>query len=405
MQVEYADHEADAPASAPTDVAPEVEPITTLVPVEHRAIIALNSTKTEVELLAIVTKHKTITEIKNKAGREQAHGAAMELMRARTSIKKVADEARDDAKKFNAAVLAEEKRLTALVEPEETRIKKLRDDWDAAEVVRKEAEAAKERARLLVISEKIAGVRAYGKLASDCRTAARVQALLDKLTAEWAALPLEDTFQEFITEAQAAFDATSASITTLLAAKTAAEAEQARIKAEQEATAARIAAEAAAVAAAAQKLADDRAALDAEMAAFRAQQAAAAPAPVVIGMDFAAGPDASDVVDAEVTAQDLADFAMATAAMVTGAPAPEPAPAAQRPTYFGRARSAAPAPVAQAPEPVAPMLEPELQVRPTDEALISTLAQAYGVSEATAIEWLLELDIDAAVNRLEGATA
>lgn len=398
MSTEERPTDAPSEAQAPAEAASDTH---ALAPVEQRAIIALNSTKTEIALLAIVTKHKTITEIKDRAGRDQAHGAAMELMRARTGIKKVADEARDDAKKFNLAVLAEEKRLTAMVEPEELRIKKLRDDWDAAEAVRKEAEAAKERARLLAISEKIAAIRAYGKLASDCRTAARVQALLDKLTAEWVALPLEETFQEFITEAQAAFDATKASITTLLAAKTAAEAEQARIKAEQEAAAARIKAEAEAVAAAAQKLADDRAALDAEMAAFRAQQAAAAPAPEPV----AAAEPADDVVDAEVTAQDLADFAMGTAAMVTGAPAPEPEPAAPRPTYYGRARSPAPEPVVQAPEPVAQMPEPEMQVRPTDEALISTIAQAYGVSDATAIEWLLELDIDAAVTRMEEATA
>ena len=120
--------------------APEVreEPATaiTLSP-ETRAVIALNSSKTELDLRALATKHVAIVEIKDRAGREQAHGAAMELMRARTDIEKASKAARDDATKFSKAVIAEEKRLVAIVGTEEKRLKDLRDQWDAAEAAEK----------------------------------------------------------------------------------------------------------------------------------------------------------------------------------------------------------------------------------------------------------------------------
>ena len=56
----------------------EEKPVTALT-TEARAQLALKSSKTEVALLALSKKNVAIVAITNKAGREQAHGAAMEL--------------------------------------------------------------------------------------------------------------------------------------------------------------------------------------------------------------------------------------------------------------------------------------------------------------------------------------
>jgi hypothetical protein len=200
-----------------------------VVPPAERAALALGTSKTEKDLLTLATKHVGITEIKDKAGREQAHGAAMELMRARTQIKKVADEAREDAKKFNQAVLAEEKRLTAIVEPEEKRLKDLRDAWDA-EQDRIKLEAQRiERERLLKITERIAEIKGYATLATQCRTAERVKALIDKV----AAYELTG-FDEFDAEAAKAHADTMSAMGEQFRVLTEREAEAARIKAERE---------------------------------------------------------------------------------------------------------------------------------------------------------------------------
>lgn len=188
------------------------------LPPETRAVIALNSSKTELDLRALATKHVSIVEIKDKAGREQAHGAAMELMRARTDIEKVSKAARDDATKFSKAVIAEEKRL-----------KDLRDQWDNAEKARREAEAAAERTRVFAITTRIAEINAKPVLAAQCRTAAAVQRLIDTLEAADMT-----GFEEFEAEAVAAKSAAIASMAALRDAKQAEEDERARIKEEQE---------------------------------------------------------------------------------------------------------------------------------------------------------------------------
>ena len=352
---------------------------------EARAALALNASETEKTLRELAGKYTSITEVKDKAGREQAHNATMSLMRARTSIKKVADEARDDAMRFNTAVIAEARRLTALVEPEEKRLKALRDGWDEAEEKRKEAEAAAERARLLAISEKIAGLRNYLTLASQCRSSERIQALFDKLAVEEVTA---EVYAEFEDEAAQAKAETLARIKPVLEAKreeeAAREAEQRRIEAERLAAAeARRAAEEAQrqAAEAAAKLAAERAEFERQQrelaeqqAAFRRQQeeaAAAAQAAAVAAedppADNAAWPDADGVIEVVQPAEperipgiddvaDVEDLASLTTA-TTAAPAP----------YIAR---------------------------PTDGAILAGLAAHFGVSQTVALDWLFELDLD-----------
>mgnify|MGYP000302406851 FL=1 len=224
-------------------VADQPETAVATLPPETRAVLALNSSKTELDLRALATKHVTIVEIKDRAGREQAHGAAMELMRARTSIEKVSKDARDDATRFSKAVIAEEKRLVGIVEAEEKRLKGLRDDWDEAEQKRREAAAAAERARVLAITNRIAEINQKAILAGQCRTADAIQRLIDALEkADMTGL------EEYDQEAQTARSAALMSMSSLRDAKRAEEDERARIKAEQEAEAARLAEERAEIA-------------------------------------------------------------------------------------------------------------------------------------------------------------
>lgn len=240
---------------------PQVEQASTELTVQSRAALALGSSQTRLDLTELALKSVNITEIKNSAGRAECHGAAMTLANARIAIQKTGKTARDDATKFSKAVIDEEKSLIAITAAEETRLITLRDAWDQKIEAEKQAKAAAERARITAIHERIASIKEYGVLALECRTAARVQTLIDKIT---LLIPAADAFEEFQDEAQRAYDQTLDRINAIHAQKFADEAERAKVKAEQEAAAATLKAE--------------RAELDAQRAAHeqREREAAAA---------------------------------------------------------------------------------------------------------------------------------
>ena len=266
---------------------------TITAPPAERAALALNSTQTERDLIALASKNSDITVIKNKAGRDQAHGAAMEIKRARLVIEKTAKEARDDATKFSKAVIAEEKRLISIIEPEEARLLALRNSWDAEqERIRLEAEAAEQR-RIDSINAAIDSIRAIpGNLVS-----AGSKAIFEAIN-DLAAIEItEDAYQEFTQKAEHFRIESLSTLRSLLVAATQREAEaqrlaeeqarlaeeRARLEAERKAEAARLASERAEL----ERLrAEAQARLDAERAAheahvraeqerFRAAQAAA----------------------------------------------------------------------------------------------------------------------------------
>lgn len=251
--------------------------------VEARAAVALKSSETEKHLLELAAKNKAIVAILDKPGREQAHGAAMELKRTRVAIENTSKAARDDATKFSKAVIAEEKRLVAIIEPEETRLLTLRDDWDDAMAAIKALAEKKERERIMAINERIAGLRGYVNLAQECRTSERIGALIEKLT---AAEITAELYQEFETEAAAVKDAGLMRLGEIFNAKKADEDERARVKAEQEAAAEALRKQREALEleqAEAKRVADEAAAkakaeaddLAAQRAAFQAEQEAA----------------------------------------------------------------------------------------------------------------------------------
>jgi hypothetical protein len=370
-------------------------PAPAVVPPAERAALALGTSKTEKDLLALATKHASITEIKDKAGREQAHGAAMELMRARTQIKKVADDAREDAKKFNQAVLAEERRLTAIVEPEETRLKGLRDAWDTEQERIKQQKAEAERQRILKITERIAEIKGYATLATQCRTAERVKALIDKV----AAYDLSG-FDEFDAEAAKAHADTIKAMGDQLRVLTEREAEAARLKAEREELA-RQQAEAQRQAeelAAQQKAEADRLAAErAELERLRAEiEAAAKTVPAVVA------PEKKPLAELVQTlaetgialVNDLQASHAARAEEYTLATAP---PCHQTVVPDADLVDTAEGDIVDAKIRLgfdmamsAPIVTPASNTTDTPPAasLIKCVAQAYGVDEETACQWL-----------------
>ena len=240
------------------------------LPPEERAAVALSSSQTEIDLRALAIKNVTITQVIDKAGRQQAHGAAMELRTARTDIEKLSKAARDDATKFSKAVIQEEKRLIAIIEPEEARLVDLRDKYDDIQLLIKQEAEARERARITAIHERIGEIRAFIGLASQCRTAVRIAELLGKLET------LELTgFEEFSDEAAAVHAGSITAIKAIHEEKVVEEAERARVKAQQEADAAALKQAQAEHAAIAAQLAADRAALERERSELAAAKAAA----------------------------------------------------------------------------------------------------------------------------------
>jgi hypothetical protein len=347
-----------------------------LLPPPERAAIALNTEKTEAALREAVAKHKPLTEIKNKAGRDQVHGAAMELMRLRTGLVATSKQVREDAVAFTKAVSSEEARLVAIVEPEEKRLKALRDKWDEEEKARKAEAERVERLRKEAIAERINDIKAHRALAKDCRTAAMVKNLIDSLTARWEGYDVKALFEEFAQEATIAYRITVDAMQATMGEKQAAEEEAERVRQAQREAEERIAAERARAEAA-----------EAEVAALRAQLAAAnapAPAPelVVIGADLASGLD----MHVEVEMRVPAEVAQAVQADPQGAAtflATEAAETAQEQAEIAAGFQAA----ATAPLPTKQQ-EPETPDAPTALAMAEAIAKAFNVSLTTATDWL-----------------
>lgn len=155
----------------------------TTLPPEARAAIAMESTATEQYLTGLATAHTGITEAKDKAGRDQAHRAAMQLMQARLAVEKTADDAKADAKRFVAGINAECTRLVAIVKPEEVRLKGVRDEWDSEQARIKEAEAEAKRKRIEALNQRIAAIRDIGNRAMRCATSEQAIAIASELDA------------------------------------------------------------------------------------------------------------------------------------------------------------------------------------------------------------------------------
>ncbi|MFZ3286610.1 MAG: hypothetical protein WA191_07140 [Telluria sp.] len=150
---------------------PAIEPTTALT-LPQRAAVALGESANATKLRELVTKSAGIVTVTNPDGRDEAHRAGMVLVKTRTNIEKTGKAAREDATAFSKAVIAMEKDLIAIIEPEELRVLKLRDAFDEQAAAEKAAKIAAERERMDAIQARIAAVRnlpttAIGKSAAE----------------------------------------------------------------------------------------------------------------------------------------------------------------------------------------------------------------------------------------------
>lgn len=381
-----------------------------LLPVDDRARLALASSKTEADLIALAAKHQCITEIKDKAGREQAHGAAMELMRARTTIANVSKAAREDATKFSRAVIAEEARLIALIEAEEKRLKDLRDAWDKEQERIKAEKAEAERKRLLEIAGRINEIKGYAALAQQCRTSSAVQGLVDRLKAAWVGCNFEDDFQEFCDEAQRTYDVTMATVEGVLRSKQAAEAEakrladeraeQERVRLEQEERQRELDARAA-------ELERQRKELEAATAAAQAAAAPTPPPPVEPSTASNTSPvsesgiQAADAAILNATAATLVLATETTVIPLTQGTGPA-AQVAMQEHITGVSHAFTTSPVVD-PKPATVVDKPA--VRPTDFEIVDAVAVRFDVAHELVIEWLQDMRFEIVKKTIAGEFA
>lgn len=131
-----------------------------LMPPAERALVVMGSEARVITLKKLVKESEDLVEVKDTTARDQIHGAYMKLKNTRIEIEKVGETAREDAKSFNLAVLAEQRRLVAITDPEEERLKKLRDEFDQAAERERAALAEANRARIQLLQDGIAAIRA-----------------------------------------------------------------------------------------------------------------------------------------------------------------------------------------------------------------------------------------------------
>lgn len=241
------------------------------LPPADRAAIVLDSSTTEKKLREMVASSAGILTVIDKAGREEAHGAAMALRGVRTTIAKTGKAAREDAQAFSKAVIAEENRIVGLIQPEEDRVLGLRDGYDAKIAAEKAEIARKEAERKASLQAKVDAIR-YLPLGMGDETAAEIDTEIEALQ---QFVPGED-FMEYSDAARDAAQAAISAMTVLRdrqAAKEAAAAELERQRAENERIAAKQEVELQRLAAVA---AEQAVALKAEQDRFAAEQKAAA---------------------------------------------------------------------------------------------------------------------------------
>lgn len=202
---------------------------TTELTVVERAALALGTSERESTLRELVAQSTFITEIKNAGARDQCHGALMKLRTTRTEITKAGKEARDDANAFSKAVIAEEKRLVAIIEPEESRLQELRDEWDEAREAEKRAAAEAEAKRIAAIRAQIDDIRARVTAVAG-KTASQIDIEIGLLEA--AQITVE-RFADLTGEAEAARGETLDKLAEMFAKAREQEAEAARLAAER----------------------------------------------------------------------------------------------------------------------------------------------------------------------------
>jgi len=209
--------------------------------VQQRAAVALNSEKARAELTAIAATLKGMMAPTNREGRDDCHSAVMQSVAARGAIAKAGKAAREDAVKYQKAIIAEEGSLIGVVKPDEDRVRAFRDAWDEKEKAEKAAKAEAERLRVLEITQRIALMKLAASNAAHFSVSSEGAAGILSAVEE---IEIDSSFAEFFGEAKETHAAAVADIRATVEAKRAAE--EAAAKAQNERILAKIAAEEAA---------------------------------------------------------------------------------------------------------------------------------------------------------------
>ena len=146
----------------------------TALTVTERASTAIGFKSRESELKQLATAAKSITVITNGDGYKEANAQRLVLKNTRLAITHASKNARDDATAFSKACIAEEKRLIALIAPDEERIEALQKAWDAKEEAERqrkinEENARQERIRTAIEAIQMHALDAVGKPSATVR--------------------------------------------------------------------------------------------------------------------------------------------------------------------------------------------------------------------------------------------
>jgi len=205
----------------------------------QRAAVALRNTAQRAQLSRLVKKSAAIQVIKNKDGRDECHSAMMVLVKTRTGINSAVEDATEDAKAFVKAVKAEAVARVAIIQPEETRLRGLRDGWDEEQERIKQAAIAAELARTEAIAASIAEIKDIPRRLTG-KPSGEIQSAMNALSER----PIgEDEFQESTPQAMVAKDDALQALQEMFDAAAEAEREAEEKAAAQKAEAERIAAE------------------------------------------------------------------------------------------------------------------------------------------------------------------
>ncbi len=198
--------------------------------VVQRAVHALSKAESEAKLKELAQASVAITTVADKPSYDACHDARMRLKTVRVLIEKTGKAAREDATAFNKAVIAEEKRLLAIITPEEERLAGMQKRFDDALEAEKQAKIAAELARVdqiqWMITEMREAVNWKNGNASSAEIALQITAIEDT--------PIEEgTYAEFTPQAEDAKTATLARLKLMHASALEREAEAERVRLER----------------------------------------------------------------------------------------------------------------------------------------------------------------------------
>lgn len=240
-----------------------------LLPPAQRAAVALESSRVETDLRALVAKSVDVVVVLDPAGREQAHRMGMNLKNARVAIGHKVEAVTEDAKLFAKATKTEAERLIGIITDEEERVFKLRDDYDDKVRAEKEEAEKRNRERIATVEREMAALRSMpGNLVGkSAEVIASTRAALILM------VPSEEVFFEYLPRAREIHAEVLAQIDAALVAQQAVEAEAERVRAEAAAEAERVAAQAEQNRILAAELQRQREAMEAEQARIAAESA------------------------------------------------------------------------------------------------------------------------------------